>query len=63
MIRTIDKVNGVLIQKVTHNQTGGLLRYQTIPDGMVGREQARPFPTLWAARVYATDVHHKEEAA
>lgn len=52
MVRTIDKINGVAVQKVT-KPDGSVLRYQTIPLGDIGKTQAEPHTALWAARAYA----------
>lgn len=54
MVRTIDKINNIAIQKVTRPD-GGVLRYQTIPLAEIGKVQAKEFPALWAARAYAQE--------
>ncbi len=54
MINIVDKVNGYLIQKVLHNKTGVLVRYQTVPADKVGNSyEVSCYSTLKAARMHA----------
>ena len=50
MLRQIDKINGVVIQKITHRKLPA--RYQNVPENKVGKgaKFVTPFDTLWQAR-------------
>jgi hypothetical protein len=62
MLRTIDRINGYAVQKIT-KPDGSLIRYQIIKEALIGQELAVSFPRLGEARQFATTVSQNEAVA
>ena len=52
MLRTIDRVNGFFIQKIT-DQKGKVIRYQICPQGERDASKVKSFDHLFQARMAA----------
>jgi hypothetical protein len=59
MLRTIDRINGYAVQKIT-KPDGSLIRYQVIKEASIGQEKAECFPRLGDARMFAVVVAQNE---
>lgn len=56
MIQVVDRLNGLIVQKVMHNKTGKVVRYQTVPEDKIGNTSAvQCHPTLTEARKFCAE--------